>query len=593
MIVSLTSLLRMPSRRDTPRHRHVLVSGLFAVACMGCGAAPAPASDPGSTMPARTSQAALAQDAWQALLTADSALNTLATAQAQPWQTAGTIVATDGTTLVWAEFAPAADAPRAQVAVVFRSCAKPDGDAAAVCVRGKGNYTATGVALTDDAGKAVDLVLVGAPEAWEWETSTNLDNDNSTIVAGLSGDAPPLDVNAVLAQFSAITAQKRRFVLLSAYGKQVGVDASAIVAAAQKSGRFDSVETIEFVRRTDIEALLPTLTALDTVVWLGAGVQQKPSKSSPPTKAIGMNVTRGVFGDEVYYGKIAAPLLETPPLGGPGLLVLAGQNTYLGDVGDKQSLAAVWYEPATRPVVGFSLPLGVPGASGYPRIALTDVIAATARLVGALGDGKDLETAMVNAASGQAFALTSPMASDNRKKWTWTAANGSFWAKPPTTGSLTIQMNLTPNCKKPVDTCDLAGWTAGVKASGMINGPIKLVCANPTFVGPYFSCQGGYSQPPGTAFSVTGVMRGTAADDHLLFLAQAADGGPLGSALILGDGVLTKDGIDIGGGTTTYPFSGQAVLSTYIDGSGNCCITYPPQLTGTSASDFSALQIHN
>ncbi len=589
MFLTFDRLLKVP-RRPLPHHAPLAV--LVALLSVACGSSAAKTTGDDSGLPTRTAQTALTQDAWQALVTADTALAALATAQTQPWQAAGEIVAADGTTLDWAEFAPAVDAPRTQVAAVFRSCPKA-GDTPPVCVRGKGTYTATGVTLTDDGGKPLTLVPVGAPQAWEWETSTNLKNDNTTITAGLTGDSAPLDLTTVQAQFSAIVPQKRRFVLLSAYGKQVGVDGTPITDAATRTGRFDSVETIEFVRQTDVETLLPSLTALDTVVWLGAGVQQKPSKASPPTKAVGMNVTRGIFGDEVYYGTLAAPLLDTPPLGGPGLIVLAGQNTFLGDISDKQSLAAVWYGPATRPVVGFSLPLGTPGASGYTHLALGDVIGATVKLIGALGDGQTLDAALTTASAGQAFTLTSPMATDNRKKWTWTAANSSFWPKQPSSGTLTIEITLTPSCVQPVATCDMAGWQAGTKAANIINTSISIVCDNPAFVGPYFTCTGGDSQPPGTKFDVTGVLRGTNAADHLLFFAVGTAGGPLGSAAIAGDGVLVAGGIDKGGGTTTYNFNGQADLSFYTDASGNCCFTQVAQLVGVSASTYSSLQLHN
>jgi hypothetical protein len=589
MFVSLSSLLCHLAARSPQGHAVVLA----ALVCAACGSTSTPAGNSDAGVVTRTAQSALTQDAWQALLADDTLLKTTATAQAHPWQTAGQIVGADGATLAWAEFADADDAPRTAVTTVWRSCAKAEADAKPVCVVGSGQYTATGAQFTDAAtGKELAQLPIAAPQAWEWETSTNLDSDHSTVVAALSGAAPPLDIPAILAQFGAILQQKRRFVVLSSYGPHLGVDILPIVDAAKQSGRFDSVETIEYVRRGDVEALLPTLTVLDTVVWIGAGVQQKPSKSSPPTKAIGMNVTRGVVGDEVYFGKAATTLLDTPPLGGPGLVVLAGQNTFLGDANDKQSLAAVLYEPGTRPIVGFSLPLGTPGVTGYAHIALGDVIHATAKLIGALGDGQNLDAAMQNAASGQAFTLTSPMAVDNRQKWTWTAPNGTFWAKQPSTGQLTIQLGLTPNCVYPVDTCDMASWKDGNKASGIINGSVSIVCANPAFVGPYFTCKGGVSQPPGTTFDITGVMRGVAAGDHILFIAQGGEGGPLGGALILGDGKLTGDGTDIGGGTTTYGFNGQANASFYTDANGNCCVTAAPLLVSTT-SQVSQLQLHN
>ncbi len=588
MMITLSRL------RNAPR-RDPVTTCLFValLACAACGsAATSGASDSG--LVTRTSQGPLTQDAWAALLKDDSALSALATAQKSPWLTAGQIVGTDGTTFVWAEFAADASAARQDIATVWRSCPKAEGETKPTCTAGTAAYTATGAKFTDATNKELATLPIAAPQAWEWETSTNLDKDNSTIVAGLSGDAAPLDPLGMLAQFNAILPQKRRFVVLSSYGPQLGVDVSPIVHAAQQTGRFDSVETLEFVRRSDLETLLPSLTALDVVVWVGAGVQQKPSKTSPPTKAVGMNVTRGVVGDETYYGKIAGPLLDAPPLGGPGLVVLAGQNTFLGDVNDKASLAAVWYEPGTRPIVGFSLPLGLQGPEGFPRIALRDVIASTATLVSTLGEGKSLEDAIVAGSAGRDFTLTSTMASDNRKKWTWSASNASFWDKQPSTGKLLLKMNLTKfgQCVEQLDTCDVDSWKAGKQAS-VVNGKIALECANPVFVGPYFSCTGGNTQPPGTKFTVTGVMRGRAADDHLLFIVAGEQGGPLGGAVIIGDGQLTKDGTDIGGGTTTYSFDGMAAFSPFTDASGNCCIIHPAVLTGDDASDLSTLQLHN
>ena len=197
-----------------------------------CGSSDSPGGGDSGQFPVRTAQSALTQDAWQALVDADAALKTLATAQTQAWQTAGQIVAADGRTLVWAEFAPSADAPRTEVSAIFSSCAKAEGATPPSCVRGKASYTATGATFSDEAGKALDAVPMGAPQPWEWETSTNLDNDNSTIVAGLSGDAPPVNPTQALAQFAAIAQQKRRFIVLSSYGRQMGVDVSDIAGSA-------------------------------------------------------------------------------------------------------------------------------------------------------------------------------------------------------------------------------------------------------------------------------------------------------------------------------------------------------------------------
>ena len=606
---SFALALRDPPLSDGPLQAppwRPLAAVLSALA-VACASAPSPATAPEAPAPpaaqaaARAAQTALDTAGWQALIAADAELAALAKAMPQPLQAAGTITDVKGGALVWAEFAASAEAPRAAVGVVFRQCAKAEADAAPVCVHGKGAYTAASVALTDAAGKAIETVAVAAPSGWEWTTSTNLDSDHATMAAGLTGDPGPLDPATLLAQFAAIHPQQRRFVLLSAYGKLVGVDGAPILGAAKASGRFDSVEAIEFVRKADVDALLPTLTTLDTVVWLGAGVQQKPSPKSPPGKPVGMNVTRGIFGDELYYASTAVKaLLDTPPLGGPGLIVLAGQNTFWSESDNKQSLATAFYEPMIRPIVGFSMALGTPTAGvGYPQIPLAELTAATVRLLTALAADKTLDVAMQEAAATAAlpYTLTSPMAADNRKKWKWPQPSPQFWPKPPTTGSLQLWLSLVPKCVKPVETCDLESWTAswknGQQASGILNLPLKLQCQNPTVTGPFLRCTGGNTQPPGSRFSVTGALHGTTAGEHLMFFAQTEAGGPMGGALIVADGEMAKDATDVGGGTTTYAFRGQASVSTYTDANGNCCTTAAPQLTGTSASDLSTLQLRN
>lgn len=574
--------------------------GLLILLATACSTHPTDSAATTSvTTSLRASQGPLTAEQWQELVTADSTLAALEKTQTQPWQVAGTIVDASGTTLVWAEYAQDPAVAREQIAAVMRTC--PPADASGtppVCQYFKGQYTATGVTLTTDSGQPVTNLPIAQPAAWEWTLHANPQQDASTIVAALTGsETGPLDVPTLQAQMEGIQQQKRRFVVISPYGKQVGVDLQPIVEAAKRSGRFDAVESIEFVRRADVETLLPQLSVVDTLVWLGAGVQPKLSKTSTPGQPLGMNVSRGIVGDEVYYGAIAQ--LGDLPLGGPGLIVLAGQNTVLAGTSPpgKQTLAGAWHEPGgARVVVGLAIAADAQTVgNAYAQATLEQVKTATVALIDALGQGKDLDAAMQGSANlgAAAGSLTwqSPYGPDHRKTWTWTAPAASFWVQKPSTGKLAIKLSLTPKCKKSQPTCDGPAWQNAKSSVQVTNGSITVLCQNPLVNGPYISCAG-ESQPPGTKFTVNGVLQGSQKGSHFLFVATGDDAGPLAGATVLGDGVIAEES-DVGGGTTSYKFNGYSAISAYADSAGNCCWSQPPLLIGSNSSDLSVLELQH
>lgn len=583
------------SCRHSPRiHPLRLAAAALAFPLAGCGTAAV--DEPSTeTQSARISQSTLKADQWAALLSGDAQLTALEKAQKQPWLVAGSVVAADGGTFIWAEYAQDALVPRDQVAAVMRQCPKAAAGETPTCVYFKGQYTATGVTVTTAAGVPVQALPVAPPTAWEWTGTTNLDADNTTLVAALSSESDFIvDPDVVGRAWSAVHSNKRRLVVVSPYGRQVGVDLTPI-AAAVGPGLFDSVETIEFVRRSDLESLLPSLTIADTFVWVGAGVQPRVSKTAAPLAPKGMNVSRGVAGDEVYYGKIAKNLLDMPPFGGPGLIILAGQNAVLAEANPgKDTLAGVWHDGFSRTVVGIQMRkedalIG----NTYVTLPLNDVIAATGDLLGGLSQGKSLESAMADQPARGGLTWTSPMGLENRKLWRWPKPAATFWSQKPGTGTLTLRFSLVPQCKAKVAQCDIAGWQAVTKIIQTENKPVTVVCSNPSFVGPYFTCAGGDSQPPGTKFDVSGVVQGTNKGDRILFVADADDAGPMAGALVLGNGVI-QDTSDVSGGSSSYKFDGTGAVSTYIDSNGYCCTSLNPiQLIGNTASDLSVLKLQN
>ncbi len=522
--------------------------------------------------PAAVAQAALAQPrmkqepldnaGWDKELAADPDLTKMAAAQAAPRQAAGVIEDLDSNRLVWAEFAASSYEDRQKVDAIFRYC-----DKAGVCTRGTGKYTATGIALVDSQGLAISSLPIGIPDLYKMSKSGNLDTDASTYLAPLSSAAP---LDAPLARFQASQIKKatRRFVVLNNWGKAVGVDVTPVIEAAKAAGHWDSVELIEFVRRPDIDLLLPSLTPLDAVIWLGSGVQKKAAGGGVG-RNVGMTVSRGIFGDELYYGKSAQDLLIAPPLGGPGLIVLVGGNSVLKD-NASDTLVSKLHGAPLRPVVGIE-----------GRLTLEQALKATLALVQELTSGKDLETSMQSAAPGGSAAWASPMDTAARKHWTLAAKSANFWAVQASLGNLTVLIDVEPHCVKALQTCDLNNYSEAFKDSSQripseqLHASTAKFDCEAVFHGPFFECKAEVAAT-GAKFSLSGVFRGTNKGDHVEIFIDGVPGVQFTALTIVGDGVL--EGTDIAGGTTSMTFGGAAAAAAFVDADGLCCLAQSPNL---------------
>ena len=531
---------------------------LFQVACGSDGASTASAASGAS----RTKQEPLDQAGWTAETTADPTLAQLATAIALPMQAAGVIEDTDGDRLVWAEFAANTLDSRKDVVAAFRVCTKKG-----VCTRGKATHTDTGVALVDAFGTPVDKVAAGAPVLLKYLKFHSVDKD-PTILAPLQRSYVVHPDLAKL-QVGLGSYQQRRLVIFNAYGPQVGVDVAPIKQAAEKTGLYDSVLVIDFARRRDVDLLLPALTPLDAVVWLGAGVQEKFTDKS--FRPLGITVSRGVFGDELYHRNTLADLLAAPPLGGPGYILLVGSNTLTTDyLADKATLAFNMYLSPYRPVVGFQ-----------GKLTPAQAIASAAQFVSTMGAGKTLTVGMAAAASGTAGKWLTALDKDVAAKWTVPGKAASFWPKPPSAAALVVWVKVDPVCWKDFGTCDPDGVVAAqqtpgnqVSASDLEAGAAKFEC-NPTFVGPYFECTA-QNAATSTDFWLKGVMRGRGIGDYFFFYLEGSPNSLYKDMAVVGEGKI--DTTDMGGGTTTLKFKGNAAAAPFIDKDGHCCIASGPLL---------------
>jgi len=549
------------------------VSGLFQLACGSDGASPGSAVH----LASRAKQEPLDAAAWGAETSADPTLAKIVSDIGLPMQAAGFIEDSAGDRLVWAEFAANPMDSRRDVSAAFRVCTK-----AGVCTRGKATHTDTGVALVDASGAPVDKVAAGAPVLLKFLKFHSIDKD-PTILAPLdSGHV----VNPVLAKFQTGLGsyQQRRFVLFNAYGPQVGVDVTPIRQAAEKTGLYDSVQVIDFARRRDIDLVLPSLTPLDAVVWLGAGVQEK--FTDKPYRPVGITVSRGVFGDELYHRNTLADLLATPPLGGPGFILLAGSNTLTAEsLADKATLVANMHLAPYRPVIGFQ-----------GKLTHAQAIASAAKFVTALGAGKTLAAALAAATSGTAGKWLTPLDKDTAATWTVPGKAAAFWQKPPSAAALSVFVKVDPPvCWKDFDTCDPDGVVAAKQQAGnqvptgdLEAGAAKFEC-DVTFVGPYFECAA-QNTATNTNFWLKGVMRGKAVGDYFFFYLEGSPNSLYKDMAVIGEAKI--DAVDLGGGTTLIKFRGNAAASPFIDKDGHCCIDGGPGLQSYQG-ELSSLKLSN
>lgn len=567
-MIGMTGVIGISGIANRRRACLTIAAGAVALLAMGCGSEdPKPAAATGPTS-ARTLQEPLPATCadkvtvcWDSEVKKNTKLSALAGAVTKPLQAAGAIQDGDQNRLVWAEFADSADAPRNAVNVLWGLC-KVDGSG---CSAGTASYTDTGAQISDDAGKAVARIGIGLPVLRK-QLKFHAPDKDPTLLAPLT-QGFKLDPAEAKANLGKVKAKTRRMVILNAYGPQVGLPVTPLADAAKKLGLFDSVEVVDFARMDDATAVLPTLTGLDVLVWVGAGVVEK--FTDKPEKPLGITVSRGVFGDQLVYGKSLGTLLGAPPLGGPGLVVLAGSSTLASDYyTDKSTVGEGLFASGSRALVGFG-----------GRVSPDDALTAVSKLLGSLAGGANLDAAM--AAAGQ--PLLSPMDKTLRQKWLLPGKNAAFWgAKPPSKASMTIQVKMDPPfCTYPIDPCDRASYNSAyeqnkIPAESLTAGHATFVCPELQISGPYISCAAKDANS-GADFSLTGVLRGRGKGDKFWLFLQGTANGKYKQMTVVAEGAF--EDLDEGGGKTTLRYRGIGAAGPYMDQDNNCCTAGAPALT--------------
>jgi hypothetical protein len=538
---------------------------------LGCAPAPTAGGDAGTTVqPAtksvRVDQKPLAAADWQKELDGDAALAAVAKAAGGSFQVAGSFADDHGGRVVWAEYAPSPEADRTQAVGVLRAC---DGDKK--CTVAKATYTATGADFSDQDGKPIAALAVAVPALAKQLKGHSVDQD-PVILAPLKREHI-VEIPVQKGLFAQVAFKQRRCVVLNAFGKAIGAGAETVVQAAQKTGLFDAVETVEYARKADFERYLRVLTPLDVLVVLAPGVQEVFTGGSP-SKAIGVTLSRGVVGDQFVHRNHVSGLLDAPPLGGAGLVMLAGGRTAIeATLNDSKAFAYQLSAPPVRAVVALA---------GKPTWAQAQ--AAAAALLADLGAGKDLETALGSATKAAAgVKALAPMDKSFRQAWKVPGKSLSFWQKPPSKSDLKLFVKVEPQCVTGAGTCDKTGYNSAYQQPGnrvattdLSDGDARFYC-NPTFQGPWFTCSGKDANS-GMDFTLSGVMRGREVGDRFWLWLEGTGSKAFQNTAIVGEGQFEK--VDPAGGSTEMYFRGPAAAAPYQDDKGRCCLAKSPLLQG-------------
>ena len=461
-------------------------------------------------------------------------------------EVAGRLEDSAGATVLWAE---------GEGKAAVRRCLDGACDYAIATLDGVG-----GARWTDASGAAVPALTVGRPGLVK--DLEGFDLDGKTVVVTPAALSTSASVQLHKDDLPAVDFARRRFVALNTFGPAFGTTLDYV--AARVNDAFDEVDAVDYVREGDVAATLRDLDALDAVVWLTQGVRQETQGGGRAYKTVGLTVNRGVFGDLTYTRDEVAAALAGNVGGGPGLLFLAGGDTYGDGSADQLGSGSLW-----KAVDGLgSVIVGIEGEAD-----VADVLRAAAAFFDAWLDGTTpLSDAL--AAGDAALTATGAHLRSNlaNEAATWVRPDAAI--APPIAYSqarLTAPFTATPYCappgqqKQPQTSTFTTAWS------------------DVTFDGAYFEGHRVLESSDLTVDTVVrGVFTGFAVGDRVQVEAIGDFDKNFRAFHGFGEGVIESVDTD-DDGKVTVGFTGVAHAAEYTDAAGNECVLNNPRLATTTS----------
>lgn len=293
----------------------------------------------------------------------------------------------------WAVLAePGADPAKERI--LLRMCL------AGECTSASAQVSGGKAAFTNSAGQSVDAVFMANPGLVKDLPSQDHDSPTKLAAALTADEVPQVDLG------------KRRFILANAFGDVFGVTLSDLVGLANSSGAFTEVRDHPYVGAEVLVDAFQRSSPFDVVVWAGATVREKVGGAH---KTIGMTVNRGIYGDATFKASTVKELLASSPFGGPGLVLLIGEETRGDGSSEEDKNLSLFKELSNaelgRVVVGFRGRAGLANVLEASRLFLTSFFGG-ATLAAALAEantfleGKGTEARMISSRESAADTIT-------------------------------------------------------------------------------------------------------------------------------------------------------------------------------------------
>jgi hypothetical protein len=467
----------------------------------------------------------------------------------------------DGLLTIWGEALAPDGLPRGLV----RQC---NGSA---CSSFRWKLTPEGPAWNDPAGQPAVPTAIGLPILLKQLEGHTF--DKPTHVVDLALDSPPENVPD-------IDVSKRRFRLLSSIGPLWGassLDLTGLRTLADQTGSFDTVTYVPYARTADVDGLLTSTHPYDVFVWFGQTVREE-AKTNQVYKPIGMTVNAGIFGDDLYDRDRIEDMVALNPLGGPGLMLLAGCET-MGDGnggGEWDKSIPVTLDNQVRVLVGFE-------KCGEAR----DILAAAQQFLGLYFQGQTLGDAIaaVNAClAGRQSQLKMATLPEANLAGTFVADLDQYWEAyssdgPPEATHFMANINIVNMC---VDKSGKQYQENESFASAWSN--------EVSWQGPFFS--GARKNPDNFVdMTLSGALMEIREGAHFFFLVEGDLGPKVGGLTLYGDAlihelILDKEKPD----EIILKFKGIGRASPYTNEAGDTCQMQDPMLV-SSTGELSTFKI--
>ncbi|MBT9559311.1 MAG: hypothetical protein IV100_24970 [Myxococcales bacterium] len=461
---------------------------------------------------------------------------------------AGRTESSEGKVITWAEVENTSGDARAAIGVC-------NADGSGECSAFIGRVASGKAVFTDAAGDTVPAPALVAPVF-----SKDLDgpdHDGPTEITG------PLTIETD----PGIDLGKRTLTIASAYGDIHGVDLSTIEAAAKASGGFTDVVVRPYARAEVLDEVFGRGSPADALIWIGAAVREPMGDAR---KTIGMTVNRGLYGDATYKASTVETFLEAHPFGGPGLVVLLGEDTRGDGSGQDDAKLSLFAELSDT--AGHRTVVAVRG-----RAAPAEILAAGDRFAESFFGGADLAAALD--AGTAAFTGDATLVTDRNtpKDIVFLRELDGFWGgTAPTGGTSTHILVLSAVC------VDDGG--AGTTEEANLN-----VFSEVTFDGPFFSGSRQFENGGASlSLTVSGVLLGKQPGDGLFVKFGGDLAADVSGLTLYGTGAVS-DKKDAEKPNRVY-YDGTASTSTYQNAAGDTCTVKTPNLSGKTNDQASWLE---